>query len=92
MMLDLLYEEFFNKPVAICGVSIGPLGGARGAQALRLTCIGLGMFPILNAVYFSNVKELFDEKGEIKDREYEKKVKGLIASLTEAAQKFKAAK
>jgi len=81
MMLDMLYEEYESKPVGICGVSNGPVGGARGMQSLRLTCIGLRMLPINAAVYFANVNELFDENGAIKDNSYEKKVNGLIASL-----------
>jgi NAD(P)H-dependent FMN reductase len=81
MMLDMLYKEYFDKPVGIIGVSNGPLGGARGVQALRLTCIALGMQPLLEAAYFSNVDDLFDEKGKIKDSSYEKRVKGLIDSL-----------
>lgn len=81
MMLDMLYEQYARKAVGICGVSSGPWGGARGVQALRLTCIGLGMHPLQEAVYFSSVNELFDEEGEIRDRSYDKKVKGLIDSL-----------
>ena len=92
MFLDMLYEEYFKRPVAICGVSGGPLGGARGVQALRLTCIALGMAPTLEAVYFSNVEKLFDEKGEILDRSYEKKVKGLLDGLIVLAEALKTAR
>ena len=92
MMLDMLYEEFFKRPVAICGVSRGPLGGARGVQALRLTCIALGMVPLLEAVYFSNVETLFDEGGKIKDDSYEGRVKGLIEALTVMASSLKTAR
>ena len=81
MMLDMLYEEYENKPVGICGVSSGPVGGARGMQSLRLVCIGLRMRPINAAVYFANVSDLFDKNGAIKDNSYEKKVMGLIDSL-----------
>lgn len=82
MMLDLLYEEYFGKKVGLCGVSMGPLGGARGVQALKLTTLALGMHPVLETVYFSNVQQLFDEKGKIKDTSYEKRVKGLISALS----------
>jgi len=92
MMLDMIYEQYARKPVGICGVSGGPLGGARGVQALRLTCIAFSMHPILETVYFSMVQDLFDEKGNIKDRSYEKKAKGLIDSLIWHAKALKGGK
>jgi len=90
MLLDMLYEEYFNKPVAFCGVSSGPVGGARGIQLLRLVCISLGMYPILETVYFPMVQNLFDENNQIKDEAYKKKVQGLIKGITEHAQVLKA--
>jgi NAD(P)H-dependent FMN reductase len=89
MMLDMIYEQYARKPVGICAVSGGPLGGARGMQALRLTCIGLGLHPLQEAVYFPMVQDLFDEAGKIKDPSYEKKVKGLIDSLIWHAKALK---
>jgi NAD(P)H-dependent FMN reductase len=62
MMLDLLYEEYYGKPVLICGVSRGTFGGTRMVEQLRLVCIGLGMLPVSNALYFRNVEE-FEENG-----------------------------
>ena len=62
IMLDLLYEEYYGKHVLICGVSRGSFGGTRVVEQLRLVCIGLGMLPVSNALYFSNVEE-FDENG-----------------------------
>lgn len=57
-LLDALYEEFHYKPVAICGVSSGMLGGARMVEQLRLVAIEFKMLPIREAVYFSNAKDL----------------------------------
>ena len=88
MMLDMLYKEYFHKPVAFCGVSGGPLGGARGIQALRLVCLSVAMIPILEAVYFPMVQDLFDDLGKIKDQSYSKKVKGLIESLVWHARRL----
>ncbi len=90
MMLDMLYEQYAGKPVAFCGVSGGPLGGARGVQALRLTCLALAMHPILEAVYFPFVQDLFDENARIKDPSYEKRVGGMLQSLARQAQALKA--
>lgn len=82
MFIDMLYSQWKNKPVGLCGVSIGPYGGTRGIQSLRLACIGVGMLPINEAVYFANVKDIFDQKGKIKDISYGKKVQGMISALT----------
>lgn len=90
MLLDMLYEEYFNKPVAFCGVSNGPIGGARGIQLLRLVCVSLGMYPILETVYFPMVKDLFDENNRIKDEGYIKRMQGLIKGITEHARVLKA--
>ncbi|MBU0672715.1 MAG: NAD(P)H-dependent oxidoreductase [Candidatus Margulisbacteria bacterium] len=81
MMLDLLYDEYYDKPVGLCGVSLGPLGGARGLQALKLTLVSLSMQIIVETVYFANLRTLFDEQGKIKDASYEKKVSGLLIGL-----------
>jgi NAD(P)H-dependent FMN reductase len=62
LLLDNFYEEFKHKPVGICGVSSGKLGGARVVEQLRLVCIELSMIPLRNAVYFSNVKNFEEEK------------------------------
>lgn len=86
MFLDMLYTQYFKRPVALVGVSEGPWGGTRGIQALRLTCLALGMHPILEAVYFPMVQDQFDEAGKIKDVSYEKKVNGMLKSLTTQAE------
>lgn len=91
MMLDMLYEEYAKKPVAICGVSAGPLGGARGIQLLRLVCIAFNMVPILHTVYFSMVQDLFDAQGNIKDPSYEQKVKKMVNELAKRAKALKPA-
>ena len=81
MMLDMLYKEYANKKVGFCGVSIGGLGGARVVEQLRLISVGYGMIPIREAMYFSNVQNLFDENGKIKDESYHGKVQNLINEL-----------
>jgi NAD(P)H-dependent FMN reductase len=85
MMLDLLYEEYAGKKVGLCGVSRGPLGGARGLQALKLTLLAVSLIPIVQAVYFANVRDLFDASGKIKDSSYEKKVNGMVKALVKSA-------
>ena len=72
MMLDMLFPEYANKPVGICGVSAGGLGGARAVEQLKLIGIGYKMLPIRESLYFSTVQDLFDEDGKIKDESYSK--------------------
>ncbi len=74
MMLDMVYKQYAHKPVGICGVSSGKLGGARMVEQLRLVSIQLQMIPIREALYFSNIKDLFDENSVIKDESYFKRV------------------
>ncbi|MBI3335688.1 MAG: NAD(P)H-dependent oxidoreductase [Candidatus Portnoybacteria bacterium] len=83
IVLDQLYEEYFQKPVGVCGVSTGRLGGARMVEQLRQVLIEFRMIPLRNAVYFSNVGELFDTQGKIKDPEpYKKSIKTLLDELS----------
>ncbi len=91
MMLDMFYSQYAKKPVGICGVSRGPLGGARMIQQLRQVCIAFNMVPLGRAIYFSNVWGLFDEKGNIKDESYYKKAKGLLDQLIWYAKALKKA-
>lgn len=70
MMLDMLYNEYANKPLGICGVSAGGLGGARMVEQLRLVAIELRMVPIREAVYFAKIGSLFNDAGEIQDLSY----------------------
>ena len=85
MMLDMLYKEYFSKPVGFCGVSIGILGGSRAVEQLRLVSIEFHMLPIREALYFSTVQNLFDEKGNIKDESYSKRVETFLNELIKYA-------
>jgi NAD(P)H-dependent FMN reductase len=69
LMLDSLYSEYQGKPLGICGVSAGPLGGARAVEQLRLVAVELRMPILREALYFASVQDLFDESGSIKDAE-----------------------
>ncbi len=81
LFLDNFYEEYFYKPLGICGVSSGPLGGARMVEQLRMISIEFHMTPIREAVYFSSIKNLFDEKNNIKDPAYSERVKTMLKQL-----------
>lgn len=90
LMFDQLYAEYNRKPVGVCGVSRGGLGGARMVEVLRLSLIELQMVPIRNAVYFSNIMTLFDENGFILDKSYHERLKTFFDELVWYANALKA--
>jgi NAD(P)H-dependent FMN reductase len=81
MFLDMSDGEYAKKPVAICGVSEGAVGGARMMEQLRSVIIDLNAVPVLAAVYFAKVEELFGENGAIQDKSYEGRVSKMLDSL-----------
>ena len=81
LMLDLLYEEYFGKPIGFCAVSKSSMGGVRAVEQLRLVSIELHMIPIRDAVYFSNIEKLFDSQSQITDSSYVNRVSKFIDSL-----------
>jgi NAD(P)H-dependent FMN reductase len=88
-MLDALYEEFAKKPVAVCGVSAGGLGGARVVEQVKLVTVELHMCPIRESVYFSNCRELFNEDGSIKDPAYDERCAKMFEELLWYARALK---
>lgn len=93
MTLDQLYKEYKHKPIGICGVSEGHMGGARMVEQLRLVSIELQMVPIETAVYFFDVENLFDEKGKfLKEETYQKRLKTFFDELIWYAKALKLAR
>jgi NAD(P)H-dependent FMN reductase len=74
-MLDSELSNYIHKPVAFAGVSNGIFGGARAIEALVNTVREMGMAVTFSDVYFPQVQNLFDEKGEIKDDGYIRRIK-----------------
>jgi len=87
MMLDMLYKEYAGKPVGFCGVSAGGLGGSRAVEQLKLVSIEFHMLPIREAMYFSTIQNLFDEKGNIKDESYFKRVETFLDEMIKYVKK-----
>jgi len=88
-MLDSCYAEYAHKPVAICGCSMGPFGGARVVEQLRQVMIELSMVPMRNAVYFSNHNDLWNADGSIKDPSYAERIRPLLDELAWYAEALK---
>ena len=83
LLLDNFYDEFMHKPVGVCGVSSGKLGGARMVEQLKLVLIEFSMIPLRNSVYFSDVRN-FEENKEI----YKEFLKNLFEELRFYCEKF----
>lgn len=82
MMLDLLYEQYINKPVGICAVSDGLFAGARMVEQLRLVLLALQALPIHEVVHFPKVNNLFSEDGQILDEQYTKRLTKFFTELS----------
>jgi len=61
-------------------------------EQLRLVAIEFHMVPIREALYFSMIKNLFDENGSIKDDSYHKRAKKFLDELIWYADALKAAR
>lgn len=74
-------RQLRRKPAAICGVSKGPLGGARGVQQLKLSLLDLHVAPVRGSVYFADASKLFDEEGRLLDSSISDRIDEVISEL-----------
>ena len=72
-VLDTNLKEYIHKAVGVCGVSAGGFGGTRVIQGLLPVLRELGLVTIFWDGNFSGAQSLFDESGEIKDRQIQEK-------------------
>jgi NAD(P)H-dependent FMN reductase len=80
-VLDSCLEEYIHKAAGIVGVSAGPFGGARGIQDLLPVLRELGLVTIFTDVYFGNVQKVFDDRGNLLEPGYEKRVDNFLDEL-----------
>ncbi len=92
MLLDMLSSQYVHKPVGICAVSSGALGGVRMVEQLRQVCLAFHMVPTGEAVHFSKVQELFDEAGLLKGMSQHGQAKRLLEELIWYARALKSAR
>ncbi len=86
-VLDILYEEYNHKAAGLIGVSIGPWGGVRVVESLLPVLKAFGMTITSPDLNFSNVGDIFDEKGKMQDAEtYSKRAAGFLDELAWVAQ------
>jgi len=89
LVLDSLYDEYAGKPVALCGVSAGGLGGARVVEHIKPVLTELHMIIVPNALYVSRVKEAFDEQGNPTDATLAERADKLFNELLGYAKKLR---
>ncbi len=92
LLLDSLYNEYEKKPVLICGVSAGGLGGARVVDHIKQVLIELKMVPTRSSLHFSSVKKLFNKKGLIQEDGFEERVESSLVELLWYAEVLKSAR
>lgn len=57
-------------------------GGVRMAEQLRLVCVEFHMVPIRETLYFSNVQDLFDSKGNFtQEKAYNERIEKFFDEL-----------
>lgn len=79
--VDFLHAEIRRKPLAVCGLSGGGLGGARAVEQFKLVLIELHAVTIRDSVYFSDVRNLFDQDGALLRPEFVGRVDDMLAEL-----------
>lgn len=80
-LLDSDFKNYKFKPVGLAGVSSGNWGGVRVIENLLPVLRTLGMILLSKDVQFPRVQDLFDEKGDIKNKEYEVFVKEVFDEI-----------
>ena len=79
--LDMCLKEYIHKAVGICGVSAGTMGGARVIESLLPIMRELGLVTIFEDVNFGRIGSLFDERGQLLDENFIRRVDGFLNEL-----------
>jgi len=81
-VLDSNLKEYIHKAAGVCGVSAGGFGGTRGIQSLLPVLRELGLVTIFWDGNFSGAQQLFDDAGNMKDRDaHEKRMDKFLGEL-----------
>jgi len=79
--LDMCLKEYIHKAVGICGVSAGSFGGARVIESLLPVMRELGLVTIFEDVNFGKIGSLFDERGQLLDENFVRRVDTFLNEL-----------
>ena len=81
-VIDLLYDEWYHKPVAISTVSGGDFGGSQVITSLQFTLWKIHAWTVPAMFPVSRIGESFDENGNPADKAgTDKKAAGFIKEL-----------
>ena len=72
--LDYFLEEYFFKPTGIISYSVGSFGGIVAGNHLRQILAEMGAPAIPSQLSISNVMEVFDERGTLIDKNYDRRL------------------
>lgn len=91
IFLDAAFQEYFDKPTLLAGVSSGRFGGARVVDLIKPTLIELGMTPMGRALYFPNAGDLFVDDGSMtadQIEDYKERIDDAVEPLKNYARHF----
>jgi NAD(P)H-dependent FMN reductase len=87
--LDWGYLEFEKKAFGLIGVSNGTTGGARMIENLRPIIENFGAVAMRETIMIGPVEKYFDDAGKLINSDLDKKIEGLLKSLTWWAEALK---
>ena len=91
-VIDLLYDEWYRKPVSIATVSSGAFGGSQVIMQLQFILWKMRAWTVPSTFPVAKVEEVFNEKGNASSKEStDKRAAGFINELLwciEAKQKM----
>ncbi|MDQ3048483.1 MAG: NAD(P)H-dependent oxidoreductase [Bacteroidota bacterium] len=91
--IDLLYEEWYHKPVGLASVSSGNFAGLTALNLLQTIFLRIKAIPIASTFPVPNVESTFDEQGNPSDKaSTDKRAAGFMKELlwyTEAVRRMK---
>lgn len=89
-VIDLLYEEWQNKPIGLAMVSSGDMAGAQATHQLEFILYKIGAEVVKNRFHVGNVGQNFLDDGTTSNDEfYQKNAKFLWKNLEEVIQSKK---
>lgn len=76
--IDYFKKEYFRKPIGVCSVSAGAMGGVRAAHQMQLLVMALFGYPVPQTLMVPTVQDRFDEDGNYLDKSFETKVNTFV--------------
>lgn len=80
--IDLLYDEWYHKPVAIVSASSGAFGGAQVTTSLVFTMWKIKAWVIPYMFLIPKIQDAFNERGEASEKEnMDKRAEAMLKEL-----------